>query len=141
MTHSLRLALAAALAFAAPAFAESPGTGPSHAIAMHGDPALPADFPHFPYVNPNAPKGGVFRQAAIGTFDSFNSYIIKGSPAGLPGLYDSLMVNSADEAFTEYGLLAETVETPEDRSWVAFTLREEARWHDGVPVSVDDVIW
>ncbi|MEM7523124.1 MAG: ABC transporter substrate-binding protein, partial [Pseudomonadota bacterium] len=141
MTKRLLLAAGLIAGLAPFAAAESPGTGPMHGLAMHGAPALPGDFTHFPYVNPNAPKGGVLRQAAIGTFDSFNPYIIKGSAAGLPGLYDTLMVNSADEAFTEYGLLAESVETPEDRSWVAFTLRENARWHDGVPVSVEDVIW
>ena len=121
--------------------AESPGTGPKHAIAMHGEPALAPDFPHFPYVNPDAPKGGTMRQAAIGTFDSFNGFIIKGTAVNPPGLYDTLMVSSSDEPFTKYGLLAETIETPEDRSWVEFTLREEARWHDGVPVTPEDVIW
>ena len=126
---------------ALPAASEEPGTGPRHAIAMHGEPALGPDFPYFPYVNPDAPKGGTLRQAAIGAFDSFNPFIIKGSPTGLPGLFETLMANSADEAFTEYGLLAESVETPKDRSWVEFTLRDGARWHDGVPVSVDDVIW
>lgn len=114
----------------------------AHGIAMHGDLNYPADFKHFDYVNPNAPKGGEVRLGTQGTFDTFNSFIVKGNAvAGLGFLYDNLMSSSADEAFTEYGLLAEKVHMPEDRSWVAFTLRKEARWHDGKPVTVEDVIW
>ncbi|TQV83926.1 ABC transporter substrate-binding protein [Denitrobaculum tricleocarpae] len=112
----------------------------SHAIAMHGEPKYPADFKHFDYVNPDAPKGGEIRTAARGTFDSFNRFIAKGTPAGT-GSIESLTVSSTDEPFTQYGLLAESIEWPEDRSWVAFTLREEARWHDGMPVTVEDVIF
>jgi len=114
---------------------------------MHGDLAYPADFTHFAYANPDAPKGGAIRQAAIGTFDSFNPFIVKGNAAagisflGQSLIYDSLTVASLDEPFSQYGLLAETIETPADRSWVAFTLRKEARWHDGRPIGVDDVIW
>jgi microcin C transport system substrate-binding protein len=114
---------------------------------MHGDLAYPADFTHFKYANPDAPKGGVLRYAAIGTFDSFNPFLVKGNPAagfsylGQGLIYDSLTVPSLDEPFSQYGLLAETIETPADRSWVAFTLRKEARWHDGRSVGVDDVIW
>ncbi|MBC8337267.1 MAG: ABC transporter substrate-binding protein [Alphaproteobacteria bacterium] len=114
----------------------------SHGIAMHGDLKYPAGFKHLDYVNPNAPKGGTVRLSATGTFDSFNSFIIKGNPAsGLGFLYDNLMYGTADEAFSQYGQLAESVEMPKDRSWVAFTLRKEARWNDGKPVSVEDVIW
>jgi len=113
----------------------------SHGIAMHGDLKYPADFPHFDYVNPNAPKGGKTRRGTIGTFDSFNPFIIKGNPASVGSIYDTLMVNAADEAFSEYGHVAESVQMPEDRSWVAFTLRENARWHDDTPISVADVIW
>ena len=109
---------------------------------MHGDLAYSANFTHFKYANPEAPKGGVLRQYAIGTFDSFNPYIAKGNPAaGIALIYDSLMTDSKDEPFSRYGLLAESIETPSDRSWVAFTLRENARWHDGKPISVEDVIW
>jgi microcin C transport system substrate-binding protein len=114
---------------------------------MHGDLKYPAGFSHFDYVNPDAPKGGEFRQAVVGTFDSLNPFIVKGVPGAGGGylrqslLYDSLLVHSADEPFSEYGLLAETIQTPADRSWVAFTLREQARWHDGKPVTADDVIW
>jgi microcin C transport system substrate-binding protein len=114
----------------------------SHGLAMHGDLKYPADFSHFDYVEPDAPKGGELRRAAIGTFDSFNPFIIKGNPATHIGLlYDTLTANSADEPFSEYGLLAEAIETPADRSWVAFRLRQGARWHDGRPVTADDVIW
>lgn len=113
-----------------------------HGIAMHGDLKYPAGFPHFDYVNPQAPKGGEVRLGASGTFDSFNPFIIKGTPTMTAMfVYESLMVPSADEPFSEYGLLAETVETPADRSWVSFTLRPEARWHDGKPVTADDVLW
>ncbi len=114
----------------------------SHGLAMHGDLKYGSDFENFDYVNPDAPKGGKVRLAAIGTFDSLNGFIVKGNAAvGIGAIYDSLMSNSADEAFSEYGQLAEAVRTPEDRSWVEFRLRPEARWHDGKPVTPDDVIW
>jgi len=114
----------------------------SHGIAMHGDLKYGKDFSHFDYTNPSAPKGGSVWLNAIGTYDSFNSFIIKGNPAaGLGFIYDNLMYGSGDEAFSQYGQLAESVETPKDRSWVAFTLRPQARWHDGKPVTVDDVIF
>ncbi len=115
---------------------------PGHGIAMHGELKYGPDFRHFDYVNPAAPKGGDVKLASTGSFDSFNGFIVKGeSAAGIGGIYDSLLTSSADEAFSEYGLLAESVETPEDRSWVQFVLRKEARWHDGEPVTADDVIW
>ena len=116
-------------------------SGPAHALAMHGKPKFGPDFTHFDYANPDAPKGGSRVSDATGTFDSLNPFILQGTPAGVGLIYDSLMVQSVDEAFTLYCLLCETVETPDDRSWVEFTLREDARWHDGVPVSVDDVIF
>ncbi len=138
-------ALSSALTGAAggePARAEVQDAAPRHAIAMHGAPKYAPGFTHFDYVNPAAPKGGKVKLSAIGTFDSLNQFIIKGvSAASLGYLYDSLMTGSSDEAFTVYGLLAETIETPEDRSWVAFTLRPEARFNDGTPVTVDDVIF
>jgi microcin C transport system substrate-binding protein len=113
-----------------------------HAIALHGDVKYGPDFTHFDYVNPNAPKGGTVRLATIGTFDSFNPFILKGvSASGIGLIYDTLTVQSDDEPFTEYGLLAEIIEVPADSSWVAFTLRKEARWHDGSPVTADDVIF
>ena len=79
------------------------------------------DFKHYDYVNPDAPKGGTLNSTAAGTFDSFNSFIIKGNPAaGVQLIYDTLLVHSHDEPFSMYGLLAESVETPPDRSWVSF---------------------
>ena len=139
------LAVTGALALtlvAVPASAQDQTIHKSHGIAMHGDLKYPADFPHVDYVNPNAPKGGTIKQGVRGTFDSFNAFIIKGnSAAGVNFLNETLLTSSADEAFSAYGLLAESVEWPEDRSWVIFHLRPEARWHDGVPITADDVIF
>ncbi len=139
--RSIVAAVAVLASFAAPAAFADPVKS-VHAVAMHGQPKYGPDFKHFDYVNPDAPKGGHVRLATIGSFDSFNPYVLKGQPAvGLNNLFETLLVGSSDEAFTEYGLLAESVEVPEDRSWVAFTLRKEARWHDGKPVTADDVIF
>lgn len=113
-----------------------------HGIAMHGTPKYTAGFTHFDYVNPNAPKGGVLRQASFGSFDTFNPFTIKGNSAPGTGLiFDTLMSSSADEPFSEYGLLAESVEVPKDRSWVAFTLNPKARFSDGSPVLAEDVVF
>ncbi len=112
----------------------------SHAIAMHGEPKYDAGFASFEYVNPDAPKGGRMRQGARGTFDSFNPWIDKGSPVS-PGSIETLMVQSQDEAFTKYCLLCEEIEYPLDRSWITFHLRQEARWHDGKPVTPEDIVW
>ncbi len=114
-----------------------------HGLAMHGDLRYPPDFAHFGYVNPAAPRGGRMRLSIVeASFDSFHPFIIKGNPAaGITQIYDTLMVNAADEPFSEYGLLAESIQTPADRSWVLFQLRPEARWHDGKPVTPEDVIW
>ena len=118
------------------------GVKGAHGVAMHGDLKYPQGFPHFKYVNPNAPKGGLVRRHAIGSFDTFNNFIIKGNGAAGTGyIYNSLMTGSADEAFSQYGELAELVYVPKNRSWVAFKLRKEARWHDGAPITADDVIW
>jgi len=124
-----------------PVFAEE-GVEPVHGVAMHGDLAYGADFEHFGYANPDAPKGGSLTLSALGSYDSFNPYIIKGQAAsGLGLVYETLTTRSLDEPFSEYGHIAESIEMPEDRSWVAFTLRPEARWHDGKAITVDDVIW
>ncbi len=138
--------LLATILFSSPALAQAPAatTAPKtvHALAMHGDPKYPADFKHLGYVNPDAPKGGVFRQHVIGTFDSLNPFIVKGMPAAGTGLiYETLLEQSSDEPFTEYAALAETIEMPEDRSWVIFNLRPQAKWHDGVALTADDVVW
>ena len=113
-----------------------------HGASMFGDLKYPAGFKHFAYANPNAPKGGDVKLAAIGTFDNLNPFILKGvAAAGLGETFETLMVGSSDEPFSQYGLIAETIEVPADRSWVAFTLRPEAKFHDGSPITVDDVIW
>ncbi|WP_093038820.1 extracellular solute-binding protein [Roseovarius azorensis] len=116
---------------------------PAHGIAMYGDPALPPDFVSLPYANPEAPKGGRVVTGNVGGFDSLNPFILRGTPPWeLAHLtHETLMGRSWDEAFTLYGLLAESVETGPDRKWVEFTLRPEARFSDGTPVTVEDVIW
>ena len=111
-----------------------------HGMAMHGELKYGPDFTHFDYVNPHAPTGGEIRLSARGSFDSFHPFIPKGDPAMGP-TFESLLTPSDDEPFSMYGLLAASMEVPDDRSWVIFTLRPEARWHDGKPVTVDDVIW
>ena len=116
---------------------------PQHALTLYNEaPKYPADFKHFDYVNPNAPKGGTFRQAGFGSFDSFNPFINKGVPADDIGMiYDTLARQSLDEPFTEYGLIAGKIEKAPDNSWVRFYLRPEARFHDGHPVRADDVVF
>ena len=114
----------------------------THALTLYGDPKYPADFTHFDYVNPDAPKAGQIRLAAIGTYDNLNPFILKGvAAAGSLLLYNRLCTKSKDEPFTEYGQLAQSMQMPSDRSWVIFELHPEARWHDGVPVSAADVIF
>ncbi|WP_415184060.1 extracellular solute-binding protein [Phaeovulum sp.] len=115
----------------------------THGIAMYGSPALPAGFDHLPYANPDAPKGGRIRLGESGGFDSLNPWILSGRAAAGVAAYtvESLMGRSADEPFTLYGLLAESSDTDEARSYVEFTLRENARFSDGTPVTVDDVMW
>lgn len=113
-----------------------------HGMAMHGDLKYGPDAKNFDYVNPNAPKGGAVRFSAMGTFDTLNPFVLKGDAAvGLGLVFDTLTIQSSDEAFSEYGLLAQSMEVPDDRSWVVFTLRPEAKWHDGKPITVDDVIF
>jgi len=130
------------LTFALPVMAE-----PQHAVSLHGEPKYGVDFLHLGYVNPDAPKGGTLKQHVIGSFDSLNPFIVKGSPAaGLNYLrsglvFESLMQNSWDEAFTLYGILAESVEVAEDKSWVRFVIRPEAKFADGAAVTAADVKW
>ncbi len=121
----------------------APGWADGHGIAMYGAPALPADFDGLPYANPDAPKGGRIVTGETGSFDSLNPFILKGSPPWQLRFLavESLMGRSYDEPFTLYGLLAERVETAEDRSWVEFTLNPAARFSDGTPVTTDDVLW
>ena len=124
------------------ALAES-ADAPAHGIAMYGAPALPPDFVSLPQVNPDAPKGGRIVFGESGSFDSMNPFILKGrAPAGLSGLtVETLMGRNYDEPFALYGLLAESVTTDPGRTYVEFTLRESARFSDGSPVTVDDVMW
>ena len=118
----------------------APGSVISHVLTIHGEPQHPADFRHFSYVNPNAPKGGTARHAAMGTFDSLNPWVDKGTPTmGTGLLYDTLMERASNEPASLYGLLAETVELSPDNSWIAFNLRPIARFHDGKPVTAEDV--
>jgi microcin C transport system substrate-binding protein len=132
--------LAWSAAFAGPAEGQDPNVKPVHAIAMHGEPKYGPDFKHLDYVNPDAPKGGSYTYRAIGSFDSFNPYTIQGNPG--PGAsYETLTTSTLDEPFSQYGLIAETMEVPDDRSWVIFNLRKEARWHDGKPITADDVVF
>ncbi|GLR95525.1 MULTISPECIES: extracellular solute-binding protein [Bradyrhizobium] len=115
-----------------------------HALSLFGKVKYPADFKRFDYVNPDAPKGGVARQIAVGTFDNFNIVVsgVKGQVAGAVALiYESLLTESLDEVSTEYGALAESVSHPDDFSFVIYRLRSEAKWHDGKPVTPEDVIF
>lgn len=134
-------ALLALIAFAliAPAHAQSA----KHGISMYGEPVLPADYTALPYANPSAPKGGEIVFGESGGFDSLNPYILKGrSPWGVRAhMVESLMGRNWDEPFALYGLLAESIKTPPDRMWVEFTLRPEAQFSDGSPVTVEDVLW
>ena len=115
-----------------------------HGLSLFGDIKYPADFKRFDYINPDAPKGGVARMISIGTFDNFNIAVagVKGSIAPAANLiYETLMARSQDEIATEYGLLAEAASHPDDFAWVIYRLRKEARWHDGKPVTPEDVIF
>jgi microcin C transport system substrate-binding protein len=115
-----------------------------HALSLFGDIKYPPDFKRFDYVNPDAPKGGVARMISIGTFDNFNIAVagVKGSLAPAAALiYEDLMTRSQDEVATEYGLLAEAASHPDDFAWVVYRLRKEAHWHDGQPVTPEDVIF
>ncbi len=131
--------------------APPPGTGPRHAIAMYGDPLYKEGFARFQYIDPYADRGGELIIGEIGTFDNLNPFIVKGTsplvqlelgylPIQLHTI-ESLMVRGHDEPFTLYGLIAKTIEVPEDRSWVEFMLHAEAKFSDGTPITIDDVIF
>lgn len=132
----------------------SPSTGKRHALTLFGEPKYPENFKHFDYVNPDAPKGGRINLGYFLPFDTVHAFALKGTRA--PGTYgtghsfrnrvsdltyDALMVPSLDEPQTYYGLIAESAEVAEDISWVEFTMRPEARWHDGTPIRVEDVLF
>lgn len=113
-----------------------------HGHSLIGELKYGPAFAHFDYVNPDAPTGGTARVATLGSFDSFNPFIVKGDPpTGVGLIFEALMTPSLDEGSTHYGLLAEWEEHPADQRWVAFKLRDGARWHDGRPITVEDVIW
>lgn len=125
-----------------PRLSAAAATSTSHGLALHGELKYGPEFTHFTYVNPKAPKGGRLCQAVIGTFDSFNDHILKGvAAAGIGMIYDTLMAAAEDEPFSQYGLLAEKVELAADRSFVIFDLRPQARFHDGSPVTAEDVVF
>ena len=137
------LTVAAMAALLAPAARAEDKVTVSHGISAFGELKYPADYKHFDYVNPDAPKGGTFSSRGTGasaTFDSLNPFILKGVPAqGLGLLYDSLLTGSADEADSAYGYIAETLEYPESRQWVIFNMRPEATFSDGQPITAEDV--
>jgi peptide/nickel transport system substrate-binding protein len=140
----LRLAVAAASFLIAASIALGAAQAePVHGIALYGAPKQPANFTHFSYVNADAPKGGRLTMSSFGSFDSLNPLIVRGVPAN--GIRDfvieSLMARGLDEPFTLYGLVAETVEVPDDRSSITFHLNPKARFSDGTPITVDDVLF
>jgi microcin C transport system substrate-binding protein len=131
------------LSTAAHAQAAAPEAAWTHSLSLFGDVKYPANFKRFDYVNPDAPKGGAVRRIAVGTFDNFNPVVsgVKGSLGAIGDIFESLTVSSLDEVSTQYGLLAEAISYPDDYSWVTYRLRAEAKWHDGKPVTADDVIF
>lgn len=162
MRHSLILAISVALGVATAGFAQDQGDGTataltpaaetgqgdavdtivSHGIAVYGEPTLPADFPHLPYVNPDAPKGGEMSQWFSGAFDNFNPYTIQGRAAILSSIaHESLMTGTADTVGEAYCLLCETIEYPPSKDWVIFTLREGITFSDGTPLTTEDVLF
>ncbi|MFC0666373.1 extracellular solute-binding protein [Azotobacter chroococcum] len=143
MTRPLRSFLLAAGGSLLLGLAGLAQAAPQHALTLYGEaPKYPADYRHFDYVEADAPKGGTLRQAGFGSFDSLNPFINKGVAADEIGLvYDTLTRHGLDEPFSEYGLLAEKIERAPDNSWVRFHLRPEARFHDGHPVTAEDVVF
>lgn len=126
------------------------GAEPRHGLAMQGEPALPADFTHFPYANPDAPKGGSITYCVVGSFDNLNPFILKSLRSTARGMIDTiygnlvfepLMQRSADEAFSLYGLLAESVEMDSERTFIEFNLNPQAKWSDGKPVTPEDILF
>ncbi|MAS88011.1 MAG: hypothetical protein CMH30_08580 [Micavibrio sp.] len=114
----------------------------SHGLSMHGDMKYKENFKHFDYVNPDAPKGGILREHVVGSYDNLNAFIFKGLPASdLDLVYDTLLQSSDDEPFSEYARLAESIEHPEDNSYIRFNLNKAAKFHDGTSVTPEDVIW
>ena len=141
--RSLMATMAAVLvlATAPPVWAKTKVTV-SHGLTLVEKLKYGPEFKHLDYVNPNAPKGGSVRRYAFGTFDTFNPFIVKGNPAaGLGLIFESLLQSTADDISSEYGLIAKSVEVPDDLSYVVFNLRPEGRFHDGKPITADDVVY
>src|SRR5213592_2332974 len=133
VVFSLVLSLAAVAAMAAAG---------SHGLSLFGELKYPPGFKNFEYVDPQAPKGGTMKFSAIGTYDTFNPYVVKGLPAaGIGGIFDTLTAASEDEPGSEYGLAAETIDLAPDKLSVVYTLRKGARFHDGSPMTPEDIIW
>ncbi len=146
MRGRISLPLAAGLEFAPAGAAFADHDGWHSATSLIGEPKYPEGFRHYDYVNPDAPKGGTLNQVAVGTFDSFNPFIVRGAVAAGLGptggyLYDSLMDQSTDQPGTSYGLIAEAVRHPADFSSATIRLNPAARWHDGQPITPEDVVW
>jgi len=142
VSATLAAPLVTALAAPRPLRAQAGGSRRTHALSLLGEPRYKPGFTHFSYVNPDAPKGGEVALAAIGSFDSFNPFIVRGVPAaGVSMLWMTLLRGSQDEASTEYAHLAETIELADDGTWVAFELNPAARWHDGRAITAEDVAW
>ena len=139
--HRIVFAVAAAVLLTAPAFASEPE--PRHGLSVFGDLKYGPDFTHFDYVNPDAPKGGEIKLPGLDTFETIHPFILKGRKELLaePLLYDTLMARSFDEPDSYYGLVAKTVEVPEDKSWVAFNIDPRARFHDGTKITADDIVF
>lgn len=146
MRHSAVLATVLIGIAGVPAMAQDLAADPqvirTHGIATFGDVVLPADFPHLPYVNPDAPKGGELSQHGIGTFDSYNPFTFRGRATGPAiAMLERLMVPVLDDPYSDYCLICETIEYPESRDWVIFNLRPEAQFSDGSPLTADDVLF
>ncbi|MBV9813304.1 MAG: ABC transporter substrate-binding protein, partial [Acetobacteraceae bacterium] len=137
----MRVLAAALMLVTACAAARAEETPRTDAIALFGEPALPVGFKNFPYVNPDAPKGGTVTLGALGSYDSFNPFVLRGTAPELGQLYDTLLRPSADEASVGYAHLAQSVTVAPDHRSITFVLRPEAKFHDGTPVTADDVAW
>lgn len=137
--RGVALGLVLLAASAVPAAADNAG---GYALSLMGEPKYGPGFTHFDYVNPDAPKGGTLRIPGFGTFDNLNPFIVRGTPAVGAGLvFGALTESSSDETFTEYGALAQTITLAPDKTWIEFTLRPEAKFNDGTPVTAEDVVW